>query len=241
MLTLIAALKEEVAGLKRRMDIDDTVAENGYQIFHGKHGGKEVLLVQAGMGRKRAEKAVRFILEYYSVSAIVSFGFAGGLTPQLSIGDIVLCSTLCCAGEQLDLYQFEAGLFSRSLQICDGMTAFQGKSVTVAQLASQPEVKRELAQDFQADVVDMESYWIARMAKGEGVPFLSVRAVSDTCKQSLPPIEVFAPDGGPDLRKIAFYSLFHPGQLLTLARLQRNSRIASENLAAFLSRFMERF
>ena len=66
----MAAMKEEVAGLKRHMAIEDTVAENGCRIFHGRQGGKEALLVQTGMGRERAEKAARFVLERYPVSPL---------------------------------------------------------------------------------------------------------------------------------------------------------------------------
>ncbi len=241
MLTMVAALKEEITGLKAAMIIDDTVAENGYKIFHGKKASQEVLLVQTGMGRKRAEIAVRSVLERYPVSAIASFGFAGGLTPALGIGDIVLCSTLYCSSEEADPCYSGAELLSRSLQICDGMNVRQGKSVTASRPASQPEAKRALAQTFQADVVDMESYWIARIAKEKGVPFLAVRAISDTCNDSLPPVEMFGPDGEVNRRNLFFNALFHPGQIQTLVRLQRNSRIAGENLTAFLSRLVERF
>jgi len=242
MLTLIAALKEELAGLKQRMTVEDTVAENGYQIFHSRQGGKETLLVQTGTGRERAERAVRFVLEHYPARAIISFGFAGGLTPELSVGEIILCSTLCCNDGPSDSCRPDADLFSRSLQICDGSITHQGKSVTVARPAPQPEVKRALAQAFQADVVDMESYWIARIANEKGVPFLAVRAVSDTVQERLPPVErMLGSNGEPDLRKIVFYSLFHPRQLVTLTRLHRNSRIARENLTTFLSQLMERF
>jgi hypothetical protein len=118
----------------------------------------------------------------------------------------------------------------------------KGKSVTVAQPAADPQAKRRLAQAFQADVVDMESYWIAMIASEKEVPFLAVRAVSDTFQERLPPFErMLGSDGKPDLTKIGLYAIFHPGQLANLVRFQRNSRIAGQNLTAFLSRFLEQF
>ena len=185
---MLAAMKEEVAGLKRHTVIEKAIAQNGYQVFQGKHGGKEVLLVQTGVGREKAEKAARYVLERFPVTALISFGFAGALTGELGIGDVIVCSTLCCGDGQSDsTCQSDAGLLAQSSQVRGGQARRQGKSVTVAQPASQPEVKRALAQTFQADVVDMESYWIARIAGESRVPFLAVRVISDTLQEKFRP------------------------------------------------------
>ena len=39
MIAVMAAMKEEVAGLKKQMTIENTVAGNGYRVFHGRCKG----------------------------------------------------------------------------------------------------------------------------------------------------------------------------------------------------------
>ena len=48
-----------------------------------------------------------------------------------------------------------------------------------------------------ATAVDMESYWIGKAAVERGLPFLSIRAISDSLTAQLPPLERFIDgDGG---------------------------------------------
>lgn len=239
MIAMVAALNQELAGLKRRTDIEEHVTETGRGIYRGMLSNKEVVLAFTGMGRERAESAAVSVLERYPVGALISFGFAGSLLPGLRIGEIVLCSSLC-AGGQKDACQSDAGLLSRSLHIRVDTTVRQGKCVTVDELASPPEVRQALARSFHADVVDMESYWIARIASARRVPFLVVRAISDTPRDVLPPFQrLLDSDGRPQWPKFAPYFLVHPGQIALLARLYRNSRKAETSLTAFLLQLVE--
>jgi hypothetical protein len=105
----------------------------------------------------------------------------------------------------------------------------------VAQAASTPEAKSALSKAFQADVVDMESYWIGRIASAREVPFLAVRAISDTLRDSLLPFSRFIDMNGKLLQQRAIlYFLSHPQHLSKLFALSRSARRARKNLTAFL-------
>jgi adenosylhomocysteine nucleosidase len=241
MLAMMAAMQEESAGLKRRMAIRDTVSENGCRIFLGRQNGKDALLAETGIGRESAERATRLILERYAVTGLISFGFAGALNPELRVGDIVLCATLRCGDGQSGPCHSDAALLSRPVPFQDGKIARWGQSVTVAQPASRPEARQALARASGADIVDMEGYWIARIASERQVPFLAVRAVSDTVRDRLVPLEdMLGSDGRPCRGKAIRYLVSHPDQLMILAGLYRSSRKARTSLTNFLVRLMER-
>jgi adenosylhomocysteine nucleosidase len=241
MLALVAAMKQEIMGLKRHMQIENAVSENGYKIFQGTLGDKEILLVQTGIGKERTEKALKVVLKNYHVTALISFGLAGGLSSELNVGDIVISSKLYSTDRQSFPYHSDTNLLSLALQNPRGDIVRMGKIVTTAQVASEPDEKRSLGLTYDADVVDMESYWIAKVADENKVPFLAIRGISDTYKEKLPPFEqLLEVNGRLRLLKVILFFLSHPGQIILLARLYQNSKRSEANLANFIARFIER-
>ena len=105
-------------------------------------------------------------------------------------------------------------------------------AVSSETFVSSPATKRGLAVSSGASVVDMESYWIGKEAQRLGLPFLSVRAISDPLAARLPPIERFIDgDGGwwPRKNRPAL-----PGETAGAHRavlLSRAARRAASNLA----------
>jgi 5'-methylthioadenosine/S-adenosylhomocysteine nucleosidase len=242
MIALLGALREEVRDLRRQMSLVEVPAEPTCYVYRGEYRGKDVLLAQTGVGRQRAETATEFVLRRYSVTALVSLGFAGALTAQLRVGDMVVCPTLHCAtgptqeADRFTSYRSDEHLLRLATQALED-TALRfciGSGVTVPQLASSSEKKRELGGAFQAHIVDMESYWIARIASGKQIPFVAVRAISDAACEALPPFdEMLTPDGGWRWGKAISHFLGHPQHLTALPGLSRNVRAARRNLTVF--------
>ena len=107
-------------------------------------------------------------------------------------------------------------------------------TVLLPQLICSHEEKQELGKAFHALIVDMESYWIARIASDMQIPFLAVRAISDTERDTLPPFdELLTPDGGWQWGKAISYFLRHPQHLTASLGLSRNVRAARRNLTTF--------
>ena len=246
MLALLGALREEITGLKRHMVLEEVFVQEGCHVFRGRYKNKAILLVQTGIGKERAEAATKFILERYSVTALVSLGFAGALTEELKVGDIILCSTLyrdnrCTQGEAGlgNPYYSDASLVSvASLTLALQRTAIrfcQGNSVTVAQPVSKAEAKCALGKAFHADGVDMESYWVARIASAKQVPFIAIRAISDTMQDNLIPFDQILDSNGKwRLKRVALFFLFHPQHVIRLFALLKNARQAMRSLTTFV-------
>lgn len=155
---------------------------------------------------------------------------------------MVVCSTLHCAtGPAQEAapplsYHSDVDLVRLATQALEDsrMRGCIGSGVTVPQLVGSPEKRGALSRAFQAQIVDMESYWIARVASDRQIPFVAVRAISDTESDSLPPFdEMLAPDGGWQWGKAIPYFAAHPRHLAALLSLSRNVRAARKTLTAF--------
>ncbi len=240
MLAILGAFGQEIVDLRRRMVIKEVVAERHCKLYRGKYENRDALLVKTGMGKERAESATKFILERYPVTAVISLGFAGALAPELRIGDVVVCSTLYCDSTE-EVCTSDAHLLSLASQgPGDRATRFcLGSSVTVLQLDSSPQKMQELSEPFHAHIVDMESYWIARIASAQQIPFIAIRSISDTMQHSVQPFDqILASDGKLLWKKAVLCFLLHPQYLVNVFTLFRNTRPAKRNLAAFVSHLM---
>lgn len=241
MLALLGAFGQEIVDLRRQMVIEEVVAERGCKLYRGKLENRDALLVKTGMGKERAESATKLMLERYPVSAIISLGFAGALAPELSIGDVVVCSTLHCAHKSEHKWVSDGvcasdthllSLVSQGLEdIVAGCCL--GSSVSLLQLESSTKELTGLAETFHAHIVDMESYWIASIASARQIPFIAIRSISDTMQDSVQPFDqILTSDGRLLWKKAVFCFITHPQYLINTFTLYRNVRIARKSLIA---------
>ena len=237
---LLGAFGQEIDGLRRQLDIEEVVAGQDYKLYRGKYENRDILLVQTGMGKKRAESATKSVLERYPVTAIISVGVAGGLNPELKIGTVVLCSTLYYANgsdqkdPKAESYASDANLISLASEGPEDIKAncYIGSSVTELQLECSPQKQQELAETFHADVVEMESYWIARIASARGIPFIAIRSISDRGNDVQPFDQILTSDGKLLWKKAVVCFTTHPHYLLKVFTLYMQVRVATRNLTA---------
>ena len=177
------------------------------------------------------------MLPSYPLSAVFSLGFAGALVPGLAVGDIVLCSAVPHGAERRaeSRWTCDPSLLSLAATLPSGrFSVGKGVGVTSDTFVSRPEAKRALAATTNATVVDMESYWIARGASAMGVPFLSIRAISDALTTRLPPVERFIDaDGRWRWRSVASQCLARPQHIVGLLSLGRAILRARASLTAY--------
>ena len=101
---LISAIPEETATLRAAM-----AGVRGTQVAHtsfdvGSLDGHDVVLVEAGMGKVNAALVTTVLAHVFSCRAIAFSGVAGGLDPELNVGDVVIADRLI---------QHDAGLIER--------------------------------------------------------------------------------------------------------------------------------
>jgi 5'-methylthioadenosine/S-adenosylhomocysteine nucleosidase len=241
MIGVFGALREEVAFLWKRMNPRHGIGEPTYHMVQGSYRGKELLVAQTGIGKKRAEAVTRFALDNYPVTTLITMGFGGALNDDLKGGDVVLCSCLHCANSNSIETKPKAGAFctdERTVSLaaqameCAAVEFSLGVGVTVPQMVLEPEDKQRLGNTFDADIVDMESYWIAKIAMERRIPFLVIRSVSDTRQERLLPFDqLMTAEGRVQWGSAAVYFVRNARRLSEVPRLYRNVRLAQRSLA----------
>jgi adenosylhomocysteine nucleosidase len=255
MIIVVAALDTELAGIRRHMEIDDFCTVGEVRMEHGRLGGQDCLLVQSGMGRQRAEQALRTVLAQYQPVAVLSLGFCGALAVSLRVGDLVVCSPV---GALLTMPSGPSGSHVAPTPVgwvhCDSSLVQQalavsmptgwgqligGGCLTVPSAAGPRGLKHWLSETFPTVAVDMESFWIGHLAQEAGVPFLVVRSVSDTLAESLPSFEGLVDDfGRASLTTLSRYLVHHPLRVAQLARLGLQAQRAERSLTYFTVNFL---
>ena len=83
---IICALKIEVDGLKSAMDSSEEKTIAGLDFISGKINGKDVVLLECGIGKVNAAIGTQIMIDYYKPDVIINSGIAGSLSKDLKIG-----------------------------------------------------------------------------------------------------------------------------------------------------------
>jgi len=206
MFTLICfALKEEAAPFRKNAA--------------GKTG---ITILLTGIGRQNAEKSLREFLATHSPKLVLTCGFAGGLNPELKLGDVI----------------FEIprpSTFNLQLSTCGAKPA---KIFCADRIATTVAEKKKLRAETGADAVEMESAAIHAVCRERGIPCATVRVISDTANEDLPlDFNALAkPDKNLDFGKLAWAIAKSPGKIGALMELQKKTKFAAEQLAEVLAK-----
>jgi len=183
----------------------------------------------SGMGAQAARAAAEG-LHQHGVTALVSFGVAGALNPDLKPGDLVLPDAIH-AGAQLpvdiawrDRLQ---NLLPADITVRNGVLANSDVPLTGTK------AKLDLAQATGACAVDMESAAIAAVAAAADIPFIAVRAIIDPLQFSPPEalLDAVYPDGGVNSTRLIVLLLKRSVRVSTLLRMGAGMRAARKTLS----------
>lgn len=178
--------------------------------------------VGANAARRAAEEATRHVLP----SGLIMAGFCGALRPGLAVGDVISAT---------DVVDEQRGLWA-----CRNVGQPPVRLLTATRLIARPEEKQRLASRHHADIVDMESAAVAAVCRARGVPFLAVRAVSDTADTAVSPRLVKLLAGGRVSPVRAALAVFRqPSIVVEFRRLARDTRHAAKALAMELLRVLD--
>jgi len=220
MSTLVCfALKEEAAPF--------------HKIAAGRPG---VFTLIVGVGRLNAEKSVRGFLAACSPERVLTCGFAGGLNPDLKLGDVVfeITNRQPAIGNELE---------PRDLDGYEMLVAAGAKPVKffcADRIATTVAEKQKLRAETGADAVEMESAAIAAVCRERGIPCTTLRVISDPANEDLPlDFNALAkPDKNLDYGKLFLAIAKSPGKIGALMELQKKTKFAAERLAAVLEKII---
>ena len=223
-IAIIAALERELRPLIKNWP-SKTVDHEG-RIF-AFYESDYAVAVCGGIGPEAGRRCARAAIVHYSPQLLISAGVAGALTLDLHVGDTIFPVLVIDAR---DGSRHETAIRNARL----GNSPLARTILVSSPDIASAEQKHNLAKAYGANAVDMEGASVARAAQTHGLPFIAIKAISDELDFDLPPMTRFMKDGQLQTGRFAAYIAFRPWLWLQVARLARNTRIASENLCAWL-------
>jgi adenosylhomocysteine nucleosidase len=89
---VMSAFEPELKLLLSRATVERTVSANGVEFSLGTLAGKDVVMFLSGVSMVNAAMTTQLALDRFNVSAVVFSGIAGGVNPQLQIGDVTVAA-----------------------------------------------------------------------------------------------------------------------------------------------------
>ncbi len=157
------------------------------------------------------------------VTALLSFGLAGGLAPSLPAGALVVPAHV--VDENGARWAADPALAARFGPVA-------GVLLAAAYVLPTRAGKRAAWDRTGALAADLESGAVARAAQANGLPFAVLRAVCDPAGRDLPPAALCAlsPDGRIRAGALAASLARRPGQIGALIALGREAALARRAL-----------
>jgi adenosylhomocysteine nucleosidase len=110
---LICAIPQELAELRAALDHDVRHEIGGFGFDQGRLDGRPVILAEAGIGKVNTATVATILAMRFSAGMLVFNGVAGGLDPDLAIGDVVVADRAvqhdCGVIENNRLQPYQAG------------------------------------------------------------------------------------------------------------------------------------
>ncbi len=246
MILLVGAVREEVLPVKKALRLNRRDPHLPFPSYRAANRDDPVLLIQTGIGRDRVQNAVACAMAQERIDRIVSFGFCGALVDGVGIGEIALYTSVRCEEETsgrptIKDHALDEQLIAWAEQTITGCAGNvrRLRGLTTDRLVATPKQKQSLAAKHCADVVDMESFWLATIAASHSVPFLTVRAVSDRLEDTMPESTRRVLSAEASRVRLLIDTSLHPRQWASLVRLARHARIAMQSLVPCLNRLTQ--
>jgi len=226
-------MPEELAPLRALLTDARPVAGFGVDIVAGRLGASRVVLAVTGDGDRNARVRAAVVLALAPARSLLAIGVAGALSADLVPGELVAVT---------HVLRERGPLLAASPQLVDaaGPHARVGSALTVDHIADSAAEKQRLLAiaaphggTAAAVVVDLESAAYAEAAIAARIPWLILRAVSDTAAEALPALLNRSRDAGGAVRRgrVVAGLLREPSALPRLLGLRRRVTACAEALA----------
>jgi len=110
---LICAIPQERIDLKKALEHDETVTLGGLEFDRGRLDGHSIVLAEAGIGKVNTAVVATLLASRFEVDSLAFSGVAGGLDPDLAIGDLVIAERAiqhdCGVVQNNQLQPYQAG------------------------------------------------------------------------------------------------------------------------------------
>src|SRR5215831_19807533 len=154
------ALPTESSEFLRRLTNKSRADRNGITVVRGKIDNREIQVLHTGVGEKTCRHRLAKFLQDQQFDCLISAGFAGALTDDLRVGDLLLAENF----STVDLGERWSSLSNLPIHLAN--------LLTVSKLIHSPQERNKLVLTSDAAAVDMETEFIARACAASGIALL---------------------------------------------------------------------
>ena len=194
---IIAAMPEELKLLVEHLEMAEKHQRLGNVYYTGRIGHHEVVLVESGIGKVMSAMSVAVLANDFEVTAVINTGSAGAVASGLEIGDVVVADRLVYHDVDVTAFGYDYGQMARqplyyeaSRYLVEEMKAVLEKAQQTSRvgliatgdsfIAGQDKIDQIKEHFPDVLAVEMEGAAIAQAAHSLGLPFMVIRAMSDT-------------------------------------------------------------
>lgn len=208
MLAVIGAMDQEVALLREAMTIADESQHAGIAVTRGAFEGAQIALAQCGVGKVNAAICTQMLVDLYEPTALVFSGVAGGLLPNMRVGDQIVADHLIQFDVDLTAFGRRHGELPNADRMIqsdpvlaqqaadafdeafaddpDGPNLMIGTVVSGDRFVKDSETLRWLQREFGALATEMEGAAVGYTCQINRLPFVIVRGLTDTADDDAP-------------------------------------------------------
>lgn len=195
-LAIMGAMEEEIEPLLAYFDNVQVVefAKNRY--YEVEYNGLNIVVAYSKIGKVFASLTAATLIEKFGCDTLLFSGVAGGINPELNIGDLIIADKLC--QHDLDITAFghpygyvpggnvfvetskELNAIAKIVAQENNIKVIEGTIATGDQFVHSNERKTFIENNFNADALEMEGASVAVVCDALNVPCFILRAISDT-------------------------------------------------------------
>jgi adenosylhomocysteine nucleosidase len=220
-IAFVCAMPMELTPIRRSLGL--TKGRVGtIDAYTGTLDDRPVVAVVTGMGTALATKGVDALLDAVTVEQVVVVGITGALENDTPIGTLILPEVVVDSA---------TGAMYRPHML--GAATPRGTMWTTDVLITAADDLASLRADGVVSL-DMETAAVADVCERRGIPWSVFRVISDRASDGTVDEEVFRlsnQDGTPNPKAVAAYFLKHPGRVPAMARMAKESKLATERAA----------
>ncbi len=196
---IIGAMESEVNAIYAQMENKEIVEYNGIKFYKGSLYGKDVVVIQCGIGKVNAALCTQLLILKFGVDKVVNTGIAGATGTDLNIYDFVVSTETVYHDFDTQFFGYKLGqvpglpeTFKADEKLVESVvSAFNNSKLSSEhkirtgliasgdQFIAGGEKKNFIVSNFHPLCVEMEGCAVAHACYKNNVPFVVVRCMSD--------------------------------------------------------------
>ena len=196
----MGAMEEEIKPILSHLTNINVVEYANNKYYEAKYGDLDIVVAHSKIGKVFSTLTASTMIQKFGCDVLLFSGVAGGINPDLEIGDLIVANKLC--QHDLNITEFGhplgfvpgGGVFvhtddylnSIALDVAkeNNISLKNGVIATGDLFIAKQSTKDKLKTEFNADALEMEGARVAVVCDSLNTPCLILRSISDTADSS---------------------------------------------------------